>query len=312
MNCVVLQGFMGSIKCYVQPVVYNSWVKVHSGEFPRFFSIGSYCGTGIDLGLTNKEKKMKHFFCSKMLVTFLVLLFLAKPALAVETVLVYAAASTNDVLSKIIDVYNSTHNSKVKASFASSSTLAKQIEAGAPAQIYISANPAWMDYLQQGNMLVKGTRTDLLINRLVLVAPLNSKLPIAITADFDLPRELEGRLCLGDPEHVPAGIYAKQALDSLGWWRDLRSNIVAAANVRAALAFVERGECAAGIVYATDVGSSKKVTMIFEFPHNSHKQIVYPVALLNSATVAAYDFYSFLQSPAAIAIFKEFSFTTLK
>ncbi len=242
---------------------------------------------------------------------FISLFLLANPTLAAEKVLLYAAASTSSAITDIIKQFKLQNpDIKVKVSFASSSTLAKQIDAGAPAHLYISANPTWMDYLQKRKLIINSSRQDLLTNKIVLIAPKGKQLAVSMNQDFDLAKILSGRLCLGDPAHVPAGIYAKQALSSLGWWRTLKKRIVGTKDVRAALAFVERGECAAGIVYASDARSSTKIELIAEFPSQSHDPIVYPVALLVSASDSAKLFLRYLKSAPATALFKKYGFST--
>ena len=239
------------------------------------------------------------------------LLLVTQPASAVERVLVYAAASTSNAISEIIEQFNQQNpDIQVKASFASSSTLAKQIEAGAPAHFYISASGKWMDYLQDRKLINNESRSDLLSNEIVLIAPKDKLFEVAMENDFDLAGMLKGKLCLGDPDHVPAGIYAKQALVSLSWWDKIKSSIVGMKDVRAALALVERGECAAGIVYSTDANSSKEIELIAEFPANSHNPIVYPVAALASAPAVAATFLSYLGTPQVKSIFKKYGFNT--
>lgn len=232
---------------------------------------------------------------------------------AAEKVLVYAAASTSNAVTEIIKQFNQlTPDIKVKVSFASSSTLAKQIEAGAPAQLYISANPKWMDYLQGQKLIVDQSRRDLLSNQIVLVTPLGKPIAVEMSKGYNLAKDLKGKLCLGDSSHVPVGIYAKQALVSLGWWDKVKSHIVGTKDVRAAMALVELGECAAGIVYATDALASKKIELVAKFPVDSHNPIVYPVAKLVSAKKSADSFLNYLSSPQAIAVFKKYGFSTQK
>lgn len=251
----------------------------------------------------------RHFSIQSIFVT--VLLLLAQPAYAVEKVLVYAAASTSQVINEIIQQFNSTQpDIKIKASFASSSTLAKQIEAGAPAHLYISANPTWMDYLQERQLIVNQSRQNLLSNRIVLITPADKPLSVTMNPGFEFAATLQGRLCLGEPLHVPAGIYAKQALVSLGWWQETKPLVVGMKDVRAALVMVELGECAAGIVYATDANASNKIYLAADFPPDSHEPIVYPVATLKSAPKSATIFQHYLSSPVAQSLFKKYGFST--
>lgn len=230
---------------------------------------------------------------------------------AAEKVLVYAAASTSNAISEIIKQFNQkSPKNKVKVSFASSSTLAKQIEAGAPAQIFISASPNWMDYLQERNLIVKQSRKNLLSNKIVLITPKGKPIAVKMNKTYNFATHLKGKLCIGDPSHVPVGIYAKQALESMGWWKEVKSHIVGTKDVRAALAFVELAECDAGIVYSTDANKSEKVELAAEFPADSHNSIVYPLAKLASANESSDSFLNYLNSAQALAIFKKYGFNT--
>jgi len=232
-------------------------------------------------------------------------------SLAAGPVMIFAAASTTNAVSDVIKAFEAAGKGKAVASFASSSTLAKQIAHGAPAQVYLSANEKWMNYLAEKKLLAPGTRVDLLGNRLVLIAPKGSKERGPIQAGMPLLAWLgDGRLAVGDPDHVPAGIYAKQALKSLGLWEKAEPRLARAANVRAALALVERGEAPLGIVYSTDAAITPKVTVVGMFPEGSHKPIVYPLALLKGqATPSAKAFWQFLQGDEAKGIFKKYGFS---
>jgi len=237
------------------------------------------------------------------------LFLMVQTVAAEEKVVLYAASSTGSAIRDVVAQFQRiVPDIKVKVSFAASSTLAKQIEAGAPAQLYVAANPAWMDYLQVRGLIDAATRQNLLSNRLVLIAPNGSDIKVKMQSSFDFAGRLQGRLCLGEPAHVPAGIYAKQALQALGWWPSLQSNIVAAKDVRAALVFVARGECAAGVVYASDAGASKQVSLLAEFPVGSHSAIIYPVAAIAPASEAAIRLLNYLRSPQAAAIFRKYGF----
>lgn len=226
-------------------------------------------------------------------------------------VTVHAAASLTGALGEIVQAYKKDRAVDVKLSFASSGTLARQIDAGAPADIFVSADAKWMDYLQQRNRIDAASRTDLLGNRLVLVAPAGRTLPpIRLEKTFDLPTTLGGKLCTGETTSVPVGIYARAALTALGWWSDLQNRVVGTEDVRAALALVERGECA-GIVYRTDALASRKVTLVAEFPADTHTPIRYPAALVAGAAPAAADFFRFLRSAAAREVFVRYGFAPL-
>ncbi len=219
------------------------------------------------------------------------------------TVTVYAAASAADALNEIAREYERIAGVKVQLNCAASSTLAKQIEAGAPADIFLSADAAWMDYLGERKLVQPGTRSDLLGNRLVIVALKTSPLTVRMEKSFSLAGAFDGRLAVGDPQHVPAGRYAREALTSLGWWYGVKDRLAVAMDVRGALRFVETGEAAAGIVYATDALASDKVCVVATFPLHACKPIRYPVALCSRATPPARDFLAYLHSEAAGAVF---------
>jgi molybdate transport system substrate-binding protein len=230
------------------------------------------------------------------------------------SVTIFAAASTTNVITAVIRIFENKTGATVMHSFASSSTLAKQIAAGAPADIYLSADQKWMDYLAERNMIEPDSRVDLLSNRIVLIAPKvpNVNPPKASIAEH-IGRLGEEKLAMGDPTHVPAGIYGKQALMSLGLWNSIESKLAPTRDVRAALALVERAETPLGIVYATDAAISKKVEILNFFPTDSHPPIIYPVALVaDRATGTARDFLSFLASPASREIYRQYGFVVQK
>lgn len=226
-----------------------------------------------------------------------------------EPVTVYAAASLAGALQEI------TEQSKVpmRVSFGSSSTLAKQIVQGAPADVYVSANVSWMDFLERENMLAAQTRVDLLGNSLVVVAPKGEMFEVIPRSDFAFAQAFRGRLAMGDPSHVPAGMYAKEALIQLGWWAAVKDRLAPASDVRGALTLVGRGECAVGIVYATDVVGNKDVSVVATLPDSLlQKPIVYPMAVVKGKqrpeVVSAVRFF---QSDEAVAIFKRHGFRVL-
>ena len=223
---------------------------------------------------------------------------------------VFAAASTTDALGEIAREYEAAGHGHIVISFASSSTLAKQIENGAPADLYLSADEIWMDYLAQRNLIVPASRIDYLGNTLVLIAPKDSRLALTIAPGFPLAASLgDGRLAIGDPDHVPAGIYAKAALEKLGVWQEVEPKLARAEDVRGALAYVERGEAAAGIVYATDAARAQ-VRVVAPFPADTHPPIRYPMALVaGHDTHAARAFYNHLRGSAARAVFERYGFT---
>jgi molybdate transport system substrate-binding protein len=236
------------------------------------------------------------------------------PCAAGQQVTAFGAASLKNALDSVIAAFEREGGAKVLASYASSSTLAKQIEHGAPADVYISANVRWMDYLEQRKLIVASSRVDLLRNSLVLVAPAASDVKVAIVPGFPLAGLLgSGRLAMGDPSHVPAGQYGKAALESLGVWQSVSNRLAAADNVRAALALVSHGEVPLGIVYATDAAVDRGVRVVAEFPAGSHPPIVYPAALVApGGKPAAAKFLAYLRSPQAGAIFRKYGFVPIQ
>jgi molybdate transport system substrate-binding protein len=240
----------------------------------------------------------------------LVLSLLLAPLARAEEITVFAAASLTDALGEIGKAYEAEGKGRIVASFASSSDLARQIEHGAPADLFISADQQWADYLDQRGLIEKGSRFDLLSNELVLVAPANSEVKMAIATDFPLAAALgDGRLAVGDPDHVPAGIYARQALETLGVWSSVQDRLARAGSVRAALLFVERGDCPLGIVYRSDALSDAKVRVVGTFPADSHPPVIYPAArVAGHVSPAAIAFLRYLTTPQAAAIFKKYGF----
>ncbi|HEV7251543.1 MAG TPA: molybdate ABC transporter substrate-binding protein [Mesorhizobium sp.] len=232
---------------------------------------------------------------------------------AQEGPVVFAAASLKNALDAVNAACEAEVGGPVTISYAASSALAKQIEQGAPADIFFSADLDWMRYLSERNLTKKETETSLLGNRIVLVAPANRDVTLAIGPDFDLAGALgEGRLAIADVQAVPAGKYGKAALESLGVWPAVEGRLAQAENVRAALRLVSAGEAALGIVYATDARAEPGVKVIGAFPENSHPPIVYPVAELAEArSEAASKFLDCLKSPKAEAVFEEQGFSVL-
>jgi molybdate transport system substrate-binding protein len=223
--------------------------------------------------------------------------------------IVLAASSLTDALNDIGPAFTAATHRGVKLSYAASSALAKQIESGAPADVFMSADTDWMDYLQTRNLIDIKSRRNVLGNRLVLISPADSAVTIKIAPHFALGKLLgDGRLATGNPDSVPVGKYAKVALTNLGVWSDVQDKIAAADNVRAALALVSRGEAPLGIVYRTDALVEKKVRIVAEFPASSHDPIIYPVATTAVAHEGAADFVRFLLSPTAQAIFSKYGF----
>ena len=237
-------------------------------------------------------------------------LSLSKGGGEVGGILVFAAASATNAVQDLAALYEKEKGVKVVTSFAGSSALAKQIEQGAPADVFISADLKWMDYLDGKNKIVKDSRRNLLGNRLVLVAPKGKAFPVKLEKSFDLPGAFQGRWCSCDTS-VPIGQYSQQALTALGWWATLEPRLAAAPDVRSALAFVERGECAVGVVYETDAKVSDKVEILGVFPADTHSPVLYPAALVQGAKPAAQGFLNFLLTPAAAAVFRQYGFTVL-
>ena len=236
----------------------------------------------------------------------------ARAADAPGTVLVFAAASLADVLRDLDAAFTARTGIHVTSSLAASSMLAKQIEAGAPADVYFSADAQWMDYLEQRRLLQSGSRHDVVGNSLVLIAPASSPLRVRIAPGFDLARALgAGRLAVADPDSVPAGIYGREALQSLGVWNSVASRLVRAENVRAALEYVARGDAPLGIVYRTDALAEKRVRIAGVFPAGSHPPIVYPMALTRHGGEAAARYLAFITGPDAQPIFRKWGFEPL-
>jgi molybdate transport system substrate-binding protein len=230
-------------------------------------------------------------------------------AAAADTVTVYAAASLKDALDEIVTAYRARVNDRVVVSYAASSALAKQIEAGAPADLFISADLEWMDYLQQRHLIKPDTRRNLLRNRLVLIAPADSKASVNIAPGFPLGALLgSGRLAMANPDAVPAGRYGKASLEALGVWKAVQAKVASAENVRAALVLVSRGEAPFGIVYRTDAAADPKVRVVGVFPENTHPPIIYPIAVTAAGKSAATTFLSWLNQPEARAIFQKHGF----
>jgi len=240
----------------------------------------------------------------------------SRPALVV-----FAAASLADPLGEIARVFSAqgaqspepaSARLPVRTSFAASSVLARQIEAGAPAEVFLSADPDWMDYLEHRKLIQPGTRKDLLGNTLVLIAPAGSAVQLTLAPGMDLTAALAGgRLATGDPDSVPVGRYAQAALTHLGVWDQVAPRLVRAENVRMALEYVARGEAPLGIVYRTDALAEKRVRLVDTFPPASHPPIIYPVALTVGARAEAAAFEAFLEGNVAREIFVRYGFERL-
>lgn len=232
-----------------------------------------------------------------------------------KTVTVFAAASLKNALDAAVAEYQKSTGTKVLSSYAATSALAKQIEQGAPADVFISADLDWMDYLAGKALIRNDTRVNLLGNRLVLIAPASSNISLKIEPGFALAAALgEGRLAVGDVKAVPAGKYAKASLEALGIWPVVEPRLAQAENVRAALALVARGEAPLGIVYQTDAASDPNVKIVGEFPANTHPPIIYPVAVTKAANApdTAKALIDYLRSAQAAEVFTKQGFIVLK
>jgi molybdate transport system substrate-binding protein len=248
----------------------------------------------------------------KTLAVVVLLFFTILRADAAKPVTIYAAASLTSALEDLAGKAKA-QDLDMRLSFGSSSTLAKQVAQGAPADLYFSANVKWMDYLDQQGLIEPDTRTNLLGNALVVIAPKGETFPVRPEKGFDFAGAFTGRLALGDPSHVPAGIYTQQALQSLGWWQSLVDRLAPAVDVRAALAYVERGECAAGVVYATDAAISDGVDVLAMLPSESHTSIVYPMAVIKGRhSPEVKKTMALLQSKPAVEIFQRYGFRVLQ
>jgi molybdate transport system substrate-binding protein len=224
--------------------------------------------------------------------------------------LVFAAASLKEALDEQVGRFQSDTRAKVVVSYAGSNALAKQIEAGAPADVLLSADIAWVDYLDKRKLIRPGTRIDLLRNRLVLIAPAGSRVALRIAPSFELAGALgAGRLAMANPDSVPAGKYGSEALRWLGVWSAVETHIARTENVRSALLLVARGEAPFGIVYATDALAEPGVRVVDTFPEETHAAIVYPVAIVaSSGSPYAKRFIDSLASPAARTIWLRHGF----
>jgi molybdate transport system substrate-binding protein len=265
-------------------------------------------------GKTAMRKKCLRKMIKKGMVAATILLIgsFGTALSASDTVTVFAAASTTNAVTEIGDIFSKRNQERFLPSFASSSTLAKQIENSAPADVYISANVRWMNYLEEKQLIETGTRIDLLSNRIVLIVPGDSGvIQVQLAPGFDLLTIIgDGRLSMGDPDHVPAGIYGKHALESLGVWASIEKRVARSKDVRAALALVERGEAPVGLVYATDAAITNKVKVVGTFPQTCHPPIIYPVAVVaGKRSPATERFMALLRSSEARAVFEKYGFT---
>ena len=226
---------------------------------------------------------------------------------------VFAAASLTNVMEDLATAWAGGGHAKPRFSFAASSVLARQVEAGAKADVFVSADQEWMDYLAARGLVRNDTRRDVVGNRLVLIAPVSITAELRIAPGFPLAATLgKGHLATGDPDYVPAGKYARSALMTLGVWGDVADRLVRAENVRVALAYVARGEAPFGIVYTTDAKAEPRVRIVDTFPADSHLPITYPVAALSGSGAEAGEFVAWLAGEQAAEIFRRAGFIPLK
>ena len=236
------------------------------------------------------------------------------PAVAEDkTITVFAAASMKNALDEIDAAYTAKTGVKITASYAASSALAKQIEQGAPADVFVSADTDWMDYAISRKTINEPSRVNLLGNSIVLIAPKDSRIDnVTIAQGFDLAKLAgDGRIATGDVKSVPVGKYAKAALDKLGAWQAAEAKFAMADSVRAALTLVARNEAVLGIVYSTDAKVEPGVKIVGTFPADSHPAIIYPVAATATAKPEAADYLAYLRSPAARAVLEKYGFVYL-
>jgi molybdate transport system substrate-binding protein len=261
-------------------------------------------------------------FRSRLVTALACLIFFALPSgsqtafaqtgTADEPVIIFAAASLKNALDDASAAWQKETGQSAKISYAASSTLAKQLEQDSPAQIFISADEDWMNYVAGKGLIKPESRADLLGNKLVLIAPKDSKTVLELRPGADVAKALGGgRLAIGNADSVPAGKYGKAALEKLGIWDSVFRSLAQAESVRAALLLVSRGEAPFGIVYATDAASDPNVRIVAEFPADSHPRIVYPIALTAKAGPAAAAFLRYLKSAKAAPFFKAQGFTVL-
>ena len=251
--------------------------------------------------------RCRHAFS---LIVFAALAIALPAAVDAVNVTVFAAASLKEALDEQARQFEARTGDKVVVSYAASSALARQIEAGAPADVFISADLDWMDFLDQRGRLAPGTRVTLLRNTLVLIAPASSDVKLKIGPAFGLAAALRtGRLAMANPVSVPAGKYGRSALESLGVWAGVEKQVARTENVRVALALVARGEAALGIVYGTDAFAEKGVRIVDTFPANTHPPILYPAAVVAaSLSPAARPLLEYLRSPAAVPTWRKYGF----
>jgi molybdate transport system substrate-binding protein len=229
-----------------------------------------------------------------------------------EALIVFAAASLSDALDEVDNAFTAQSGTPVRASYAATSVLARQIESGAPADVFFAADREWMNYVEQRGLIAGASRRDLLGNSLVLIAPADSAVRLKIAPGFDLAGALgNGRLATGDPDSVPIGLYARAALVNLGVWGAVAGRLAPADNVRVALEYVAHGQAPLGIVYETDALAEKRVRVVAVFPEDTHPPITYPIALTTKARPQSARYLEFVTSDTARQIFERRGFVPL-
>ena len=254
-----------------------------------------------------------HRTAGRLFAAAVLCIAISTAAPAEEPVTVFAAASLTDVLERIGALHEQRTGQAVRFSFAASSTLARQLEAGAPVHIFASANERWMDHVAEAGLIDADTRVSPIGNSLVLIAPSDSTLgPVRIDGTLDLAALIDDgdRIAVADPDHAPAGLYAREALETLGLWDEAQRLLARTADVRAAVALVETGEAPLGIVYATDTAASHGVKVVGRFPEGTHTPITYPFAVVAGQGGPAVDAaFRFLLGPEAAQVFEDAGFT---
>ena len=256
---------------------------------------------------------LSPFLSTLSRVSFLLVIASLPTAALAEKVTVFAAASMTNAMTEVKERFESSTGHELVVSYAASSALARQIQQGAPADVFISANPGWMDVLDEDGLVEPGSRIDLLNNAIVLIAHGPEAQPLQISPELDLVGLVEdGRLAMALVDAVPAGIYGKAALESLGLWSAVAARVAQTDNVRSALALVARGETPYGIVYATDAVAEDRVTVVATFPGQSHPPVLYPAAIIaGRATPETKKFMAFLRGPASKDAFERQGFVFL-
>jgi molybdate transport system substrate-binding protein len=232
-------------------------------------------------------------------------------ARAGEVLHVFAAASTSEALSEIAHRFEVKTGDEVRLNLASSGALARQIENGAPVDLFISANVKWMDHLEKQGEILKETRRNIIANQLILIAPKGEGFSVVMKPDFGFSKAFSGWLALGDPDYVPVGMYAREALKSLGWWSAVKDRVFPCKDAPATVTMAVRGEAGVAVVYATDVHHVEKVETIAVFPAETHAAIIYPAALCKGCGKNAGEFLNYLSGEEARDIFRSYGFLPL-